>query len=255
MSEIHKKLARLAAPFPPAAVKWRIGVTTKDKSKAMALAYLDSRDVMDRFDLVLGTENWQCKHEVTMKPGSSGSETVSICHIGVKIGDEWVWKSDGAGESKTEGVKGSLSDSEKRAAVQWGVGRYLYRLDSPWVDTSVKGRSTVIAEGEKAHLRSILSEAVYNASPVYGMRIDSEGNELMSREDIGELFELCQMRLSDFEPMKVTGFDAEMVMRSLLSDTDYQGWSMRDLAMARRSSLPALKDKLAKWKPPSGLDF
>jgi hypothetical protein len=30
-------------------------------------------------------------------------------------------------------VKGSLSDGLKRAAVLWGVGRYLYRLPKTWV--------------------------------------------------------------------------------------------------------------------------
>jgi hypothetical protein len=45
----------------------------------------------------------------------------------------WVRKSDGAGETQVEGEKGAISDALKRAAVKWGIGRYLYDLDSPWV--------------------------------------------------------------------------------------------------------------------------
>ena len=45
---------KLAEPFPPDAISWRVGSTTQDKSKGMALAFIDARDVMDRLDLVCG---------------------------------------------------------------------------------------------------------------------------------------------------------------------------------------------------------
>ena len=45
---------RLSAPFPPDRVSWRIGSTTKDKTRGMALAYIDARDVMERLDNVVG---------------------------------------------------------------------------------------------------------------------------------------------------------------------------------------------------------
>lgn len=51
-----------------------------------------------------------------------------ICRIGIFINEHWVWKSDGGSESNIEKAKGLLSDSFKRAAVKWGVGRFLYRL-------------------------------------------------------------------------------------------------------------------------------
>jgi len=38
----------------------------------------------------------------------------------------WVTKSDGADDSSIESAKGGISDSLKRAAVQYGIGRYLY---------------------------------------------------------------------------------------------------------------------------------
>tara|TARA_R110000851_G_scaffold284617_1_gene438177 strand:- start:1290 stop:1529 length:240 start_codon:yes stop_codon:yes gene_type:complete len=39
---------------------------------------------------------------------------------------EWVWKSDGAGETSIEGEKGGFSDAFKRAAVHFGYARELY---------------------------------------------------------------------------------------------------------------------------------
>ncbi len=140
---------RLAAPFDPALVSWRVGPTTKDKSKGMALAYVDSRDVMRRLDEVCGVEGWQDEY-----PWSDGKRVV--CRIGIKIGDEWIWKADGAGDTDMEGEKGALSDAFKRAAVKFGVGRYLYNIDAPWVRIEARGNSYIIPDDERAKLANIL---------------------------------------------------------------------------------------------------
>lgn len=141
-------LDRLAAPFSPAEVDWRLGTMKQDKTKGMALAYIDARTVQDRLDDVCGPL-WQCEHVV------SGDKRVT-CRIGIKIGDEWVWRSDGAGETDVEGEKGSYSDSFKRAAVKWRIGRYLYDLASPWVEVEPMGKSYKIATHEKAKLDALV---------------------------------------------------------------------------------------------------
>lgn len=119
-------LADLKAPFSSTAVHWRVGSTTRDKKKGMALAYIDARDVHDRLDEVCGPENWQNRF-----PSVSGRV---ICEIGIRVGDTWVWKADGAGDTAVEKEKGGISDALKRAGVAWGVGRYLYSLKAPWVE-------------------------------------------------------------------------------------------------------------------------
>jgi hypothetical protein len=132
-------IERLSAPFPPDAISWRVGSTTQDKSKGMALAYIDARDAQDRLNEVCGPFGWQCRHEVSQ-------DKRVTCHVGVRSPEtgEWVWKSDGAGETDYEGEKGSYSDSFKRACVKWGIGRYLYDCDSPWVAIEQKGKTFVI---------------------------------------------------------------------------------------------------------------
>ena len=136
--------AALAAPFPGTAVSWRVGSTTKDKSKGMALAYIDARDVMTRLDDVCGPAGWQCRYPHTGKH--------VVCEIGIKIGDEWIWKANGAGDTDVEAVKGGMSDALKRAAVMWGIGRYLYDMKAPWVALEQKGRSYIIKPSENAKL-------------------------------------------------------------------------------------------------------
>jgi hypothetical protein len=55
-----------------------------------------------------------------------------ICTIRLEIGGRWIEKSDGAGDTDVEGEKGGISDAFKRAAVKWGVGRYLYDVEPVW---------------------------------------------------------------------------------------------------------------------------
>lgn len=140
---------RLSAPFDADKVSWRVGSTTQAKDKGMALAYLDARDVMERLDLVCGPAGWQCDY-----PHANGK---TVCRIGIKVADEWIWKADGAGDTDVEAEKGALSDSFKRAAVRWGIGRYLYGLSSPWVEIEPMGRSFRIKQSEHTKLRALLN--------------------------------------------------------------------------------------------------
>lgn len=141
--------AALSAPFRPEEVSWRVGLTTQDKKRGMALAYIDARNVMDRLDAVCGPAGWQCTYP------HAGAKTV--CRISLKIGDEWIAREDGAGDTDVEAEKGALSDAFKRAAVKWGIGRYLYDVDSPWVEMKAAGRSYAIADHEYPRLRALLA--------------------------------------------------------------------------------------------------
>jgi hypothetical protein len=126
---------RLSAPFPADRISWRVGAT-----------YIDSRDVQERLDEVCGPAGWQDDYP------HAGAKTV--CRIGLLLADGWVWKSDGAGDTDVEAEKGALSDAFKRAAVKWGIGRYLYGIPSPWVDLDERKQ---IKEGEHQKLQDLLT--------------------------------------------------------------------------------------------------
>ena len=108
-SDLIKQLKR---PWPVNKLKWRKGPGGKE------LVYIDARMVKKRLDDVFGMD-WQCTYTET-------NEKSVVCNIGVKVGDQWIWRSDGAGESNIEAEKGMYSDAFKRAAVRFGVGEYLY---------------------------------------------------------------------------------------------------------------------------------
>jgi hypothetical protein len=135
MSDIF---AALRAEFPRDAVSWRAQSMKADGSAALALAYIDARDVMNRLDEVCGPGGWQDRYEF------HGSRTICYLSINVPVIDdvgEWITKADGAGDTDVEAEKGGISDAFKRAAVKWGIGRYLYDLPAPWVDCESYERS------------------------------------------------------------------------------------------------------------------
>jgi len=125
MSELA---ARLSAPFDPSEVKWKPQVVSGQR--AMAIAYVDARVVMDRLDEVLGLGGWQASYREV--PDGI------VCRLRAKLGGEWIEHEDvgSYSEQPDEGdrIKAAFSDALKRAAVHLGVGRYLYRLPSQWVD-------------------------------------------------------------------------------------------------------------------------
>jgi hypothetical protein len=126
--EVVSIMERLAAPFTDQQVKWK--PQTVQGNRALALAYIDARAVQKRLDEVLGPENWQSKYEVL-------PDGAVCCTLSVRLGGEWITKSDVGGQSEQpdggDRIKAAFSDSLKRAAVQFGIGRHLYDLPKQWV--------------------------------------------------------------------------------------------------------------------------
>ena len=90
-----------------------------------------ARVIQDRLDDVLGVEGWQDEYEVL--PDNS-----SLAGCASRLAANGLRKMDVGGPSEQpdggDRMKAAFSDALKRAAVKFGVGRYLYRLPSQWVD-------------------------------------------------------------------------------------------------------------------------
>lgn len=126
----------LKHPFPPEDIEWRVQQAGAKGGKpwAMVLAYVTNRAIMNRLDEVCGPANWHNQF-------ITGPDGGVLCGISIKVSDsEWVTKWDGADKTQVEAVKGGLSGSMKRAAVQWGIGRYLYNLDATFAEITDKGK-------------------------------------------------------------------------------------------------------------------
>ncbi|WP_439627558.1 Rad52/Rad22 family DNA repair protein [Gemmata sp.] len=127
--ELQAIQASLADPFDPKEVRFKPQMVKSNR--ALAMAYIDARLVQERLDAVLGVENWQDGYEF-LPDGSV------VCRLRLRLGGKWVAKTDVGSPSEQpdsgDRVKAAVSDALKRAAVKFGVGRYLYRIPSQWVD-------------------------------------------------------------------------------------------------------------------------
>ncbi len=142
MDEVWQKLSE---PFPPEEVQWRIEALSRDRKKALVVPYVDARTVLDRLDRVVGPEGWHDEYQVladaerTLKD-ERGERRERLVEVKCRLTVLGTTKEDvGEGDS----LKAAFSDALKRAAVKFGVGRYLYRLEKQWVDYDAeKGRFT-----------------------------------------------------------------------------------------------------------------
>lgn len=113
--------AQLEAPF--AEIQWKIQAASKDGTKGMVVGYIDARDVAERLDSTGVT--WSDTYTVL--------QMASTWVVECKLTIDGVTRSDvGTGDGE-ESAKSAYSDAFKRAAVKFGVGRYLYNIPTSWM--------------------------------------------------------------------------------------------------------------------------
>lgn len=109
--------------------------------------YLEARSVMDRLDQVVGPQHWSDSYRV-IDPQRMAVECTLTVH--------GVAKSDVGypnGPKDAEPYKTAYSDAIKRAAIHWGIGRFLYPKASgarrtPENASTVDGRQVNTETGE-----------------------------------------------------------------------------------------------------------
>lgn len=121
MTQHPDLFASLAAPFDTQEVKVRT-------QGGRQLHYITARTAMNRLDNVFGPENWWDEY--------IPNEHSVLCRLSVRLPDgSTLMKSDAGGYAgmadSGDDDKSGYSDAFKRAAVKFGVARYLYRDGVP----------------------------------------------------------------------------------------------------------------------------
>lgn len=151
MTQFPELFAALAASFDSQEVRVRT-------QAGRQLSYITARTAMNRLDSVLGPENWWDDYV----PGESSV----ICKLTVRLPDgSTLTKSDAGGYAgmadQGDDDKSGFSDAFKRAAVKFGVGRYLYRDGVPTFANS----RCVAAEGSPANNTNVGPESPRATDP------------------------------------------------------------------------------------------
>lgn len=103
------------------------------KPWAMVLCYVSARAIQDRLDAVYGVTGWKDTYRFESKG--------TVCNLSVwdKDRKEWVAKENGSQETEFEAFKGGISSAFKRVAASgFGIGRYLYSLDTVFATCSIE---------------------------------------------------------------------------------------------------------------------
>lgn len=166
----NRHFEEFGKPFPSSDVSWKIQITKRDKTAGKVVPYLDARAIADRLDEVVGQYNWRDDygqwHCYTEEPKEEGKKPKKVnsqlCTIYIfdEERNEWIGKTDGAENTDFESVKGGLSDSFKRAAVKWNIGRYMYNFNPVWVNLVDEYGRPVIDENEYPRLEKIYNDTV-----------------------------------------------------------------------------------------------
>ena len=139
MTTLTDIAAQLVAPFAPDQVEIKPGATTKDKSRALALAYADMRVYFERLDQVAGVEGWQSDYEMTARGVVC---RLTICGVAKSaIGD---YPIDAGDENPATSAE---AQAFKRACAAFGIGRYLYELPRLWTDYDADKKQIVDPAG------------------------------------------------------------------------------------------------------------
>jgi hypothetical protein len=139
---------------------WRLQSKTRDKSRGIYVPYIEARDVYNKLDQVC-LYGWE----------SAFKDVCGNIFGGIGIVQEngsviWKWdtgmriEEDKSNKMYDQGAKGSASDSLKRAAVQWGIGRFLYEIDTKLLPLDADG-NPVDASGKRIY---DVSKYIYDLS-------------------------------------------------------------------------------------------
>lgn len=99
-------------------IECRISEINKSGKGLSLLLYKTARTDAALLDETCGADRWQNDFRILDGKLYGG--------IGIKFGDEWIWRWDCGTESNMEAEKGQASDAFKRAGFKWGLGSELY---------------------------------------------------------------------------------------------------------------------------------
>jgi len=138
--DVNVIVEKLKEPFERKDLEFRIAKVSKRTKQVLVLAYITSRAVMDRLDETVGTDGWKDEYDL-LKGGVT-------CKLSIKLNGYFICKQDAAAFTNIEALKGAFSDALKRAAVKFGVGRYLYQIPEYWVSL---GEQKPVKTNNKIH--------------------------------------------------------------------------------------------------------
>src|SRR5215469_1749195 len=141
-------LAELEVPFPFDQVLWRVTNTANNRTRGQVVPYADPRAYTDRLNALVSPQGWTRSYEtVTMNNITRTKRNAEIVTgkilVTCKVTIDGLGTHAGTGEEwadEDNAMTSAEAQAFKRACSCFGLGRYFYDFDAPWVDIDEKGR-------------------------------------------------------------------------------------------------------------------
>jgi len=134
-----ERLSELRKPLPGAWLRWTRGRVQKREGaapRAQLLPIVHPAHLADWLDQIMGPDRWSVEY----RPAATGV----ICRLGLRDDQgTWIYKEyNDAGSAAARPAAGgreaenpvSLADAFLRAAMLWGIARYLWTYNAPWIE-------------------------------------------------------------------------------------------------------------------------
>lgn len=230
LSELIEQFSNYRAPATD--ISWRAGAVSRDKKRARALVYAEPRayeDVLNR----LCPADWS----VTFQPWGENKVICNLTICGVTRSSTGEYEEGGRGAV----AQGTVAEAQafKRACVKFGLFRYLYDIESPWVEYDEEKRALkqtptlparFLPQGDK-------SQGVRNSVP----KVEPLATLPAERAD-ALANELKKLGFTDAEQLELAGEVIEGKVTSLTALTEAQAvelWqTAKKKALKREFSVP-----------------
>lgn len=206
------ELTKLKKEIP---YQWKIQAVPKNWKKWCCVAYIDARDVMDMLDEVCWPANWQSEFYQV--------KNTMFCRIGILIWDKWVYKCDAwspPDDSSWEDavIKWEPSDSFKRSAVMWWIGRFLYSKDMVWIsEEDYNANKYKLTEFcNKKNWYTVKDEWLTYEDYIDSIKMEKD------TEHIKILFHQCE------DSIRMSEYQLEVLKSEARKRTDFLNWSPKN---------------------------
>ena len=141
-------LVELEAPFSVDQILWRVTNTANNRTRGQVVPYADPRAYTDRLNALVSPQGWTRSYEtVTMNNITRAKRNAEIVTgkilVTCKVTIEGLGTHSGTGEEwadEDNAMTSAEAQAFKRACSCFGLGRYFYDFDAPWVDIDDKSR-------------------------------------------------------------------------------------------------------------------
>ena len=212
--KIKQIMTELQAKFEDEDIIWK--PANFKQPNGLKLPYLRKDAIMQRLDDVVGVDGWWRKFtpihfDSSEKPGF-------FCELTLVINGVEITKTDAAEQTNIAPLKGGLSDAFKRAAMAFGIGRFLTKMNKKQPKSNYKKAYTEkketqknfdtnpnfhkeggksCSDGQMKFIKTLQSQLDLGGNYISDMYNVKSLTEINIREAIDAIRTLLDMKLSD----------------------------------------------------------